>query len=164
MRKLLTIAALIAVLILLPLKVSFGYEAFAVARCGSYMQSGQRADFGILAGSNSVLVTQKEANVRAMAFTGVFHVKQSDEIQGLATFFILEKRFPLKKIEIYAQFGTGSLWQIKEGDDVLNADLLIEGGIRVKEWFNVGLGLNYLPQPGPDPLFLYMSLNLIPSL
>ena len=161
MKRLLLI---LAVLILLPFKVSFGYEAFAKVNCGSYMQDGHKADFGLLAGSNSVLVTQKDNNVRAMVFNGVFHVRQSDEVQGLATFFILEKRFPLNKIELYGQFGTGSLWEIKEGDDILTADLLLEGGIRVIDWFNVGLGFNYLPQKGPDALFLYMSLNLVPGL
>lgn len=164
MRKLLILLAFVLATVALPLQVTFSYEAFATAKCGTYMQAGQKADFGLLVGNQSVLVTQKDKNVRAMAFTGVFHVKQTDEIQGIASFFILEKRFPIKKVEIYTQFGTGSLWQIKEDDDVLQADVLLEGGIRIKDWFNVGVGLNYLPQKGADATFLYMSLNLIPSL
>lgn len=164
MKKLFILSAFVLATLAMPLQLSYGFEAFAKASFGSYMQEGQKAQTGLLVGSNSVLVTQKEQNVRAMVFNGVFHVKQSDEVQGLATFFILEKRFPVKTVEFYTQFGTGSLWQIKEGDDILNADILLEGGIRIKEWFNVGIGINYLPQVGPDPLFLYASLNLIPSL
>ena len=164
MKKLFILSAFVLATVAMPLQLSYGYESFAKLNCGSYMQSGEKAQLGILAGNNSVLVTQKEANVRAMVFTGAFHARQSDEVQGVATFFILEKRFPLSKIELYGQFGSGTLWQIVDGDDLLNADILIEGGIRVKDWFNVGIGLNYLPQPGPDPVFLYMSLNLIPSL
>ena len=164
MRKLFILSAFVLATVALPLQFSWSYEAFGKVNCGSYMQAGQKADFGILAGSNSVLVTQKDKNVRAMVFNGIFHVKQSDEVQGLATFFLLEKRFPLKTLEFYGQFGTGSLWEIKRGDDILTADLLLEGGIRILDWFNFGVGVNYLPQKGPDAAFVYLSLNLIPSL
>ena len=165
MRKLLILSAFVLATVALPLQLSYGYESFAKLSCGTYMQDGEKPQFGILAGNNSVLITQKDINVRAMAYTGIFHVNRSDDIQGLATFFVLEKRVPLGTIEFYADFGSGTLWQMKSGeDDILNADIMVEIGIRIKDWFNAGVGMNYLPQPGPDPAFLYVSLNLIPSL
>lgn len=164
-RNSLILIALVLAVVALPLQLSYGYESFANLRCGTYMQDGERPQFGVLVGNNSVLLTQKEINVRAMAYTGIFHVNRSDDIQGLATFFVLEKRVPMGSVEFYADFGSGTLWQMKSAeDDLLNADIMVELGIRIKDWFNCGFGLNYLPQAGPDPAFLYFSLNLIPGL
>lgn len=161
MKRLLLI---LAVLILLPFKVSFGFEAFSKANFGVYSIHGQTSEFALSVGANAVLATAGESNTRVMQYVGIFRANRTEEIKGISTFTQTEKYLQIGKIQPYITFGGGTLWQIKDKEDLLNFDLKFEFGVHLANFVSVGLGLDYIPVEGPDATFTYLSINLISPL
>ena len=162
MKKLLLI---LAVLIVLPLQLSYGFEVFSKANFGTYNAYGEKSEFALSVGGNGVWVTQEETRTRVMQYVGFFQAHMSDEIQGLTSFLQIEKYLNLSSgVQPYILFGGGGLWQIKDAEDLLQLDLKFEFGTHLFDWISVGFGVDYIPMEGPNASFTYLSLNLIPSL
>ena len=165
MKKLLILSAFVLATVALPLQLSYGFEVFSKANFGTYNAYGEKSEFALSVGGNGVWVTQEETRTRIMQYVGVFRAHMSEEIKGLATFTQLEKYLNLSQnVQPYILFGGGTLWQIKDAEDLLMVDLKFEFGTHLFDWISLGIGVDYIPMEGPDATFTYLSLNLIPSL
>jgi len=164
MRKLLILSAFVLATVALPLQLSYGYEAFGKANFGAYSVHGQTSEFALSVGTNSVLVTDKVSNARVMQYAGVFRANLTEEVKGFSTFTQIEKYLQIGKVQPYITFGAGTLWQIKDDEDLLHADFKFELGAHLANFISIGIGFDYIPIKGPDATFTYLSINLISSL
>jgi len=164
MKKLLLLTAFVIATVALPLQFSYGFEAFSKANFGAYSVHGQTSEFALSVGANAVLATDKETNSRIMQYVGIFRANMTEEIKGITTFTQIEKYLQIGKVQPYITFGGGTLWQIKDEEDLLHADLKFEFGAHLANFVSIGLGFDYVPVKGPDATFFYLSVNLISPL
>ena len=158
MKKLLLLLLWIA----LPIQISYGAEAGASLKVGTFMQEGSKPAFGITTGTEVVLLSDAALNTRITNYSGVFKANTSDEIEGATAMSFVRKYFDASsKITLGAGVGTGVLYAIQEGENAVDPAMAFEMTATLFRWISVGVGSAYVYQSGPDNLFPYVTVNLL---
>lgn len=147
-------------ILLCPIYGSYGFDGFAKTELGCFLD-GHTGAFGMSVGTGNVIVNVPEKNLRTYNYTGFFHASNGQDIQGASSFILVEKSLPIGEGDwaVLMTFGTGFLYEVKDDEDRINADLKCEVGARFSKSLQAGLGLNYIPKLGVDYQLIYLTIG-----
>ena len=166
MKKSIILMALVLLIwVVLPLQTSIASDAATQFDIGALMRHGQKAQTGMVASFEGSFITDTLKYYRVSGVVTILHTWETDEYQGVGFMFQAQKYLPMGSwFTPYVLFGAGGVSKIEKGEDKIALDLKLEFGIHVYDFIAVGATGYWMPQDGPDAVFVGACIKLLKPL